>query len=154
MTRQIVFEIVFEGISIETMGSKLSNVELEVLPYSVSDIGSQVREPNTIMCIAILPDTGDEAGVVAGRINSLYRIGGIKQVNIAHVSQPEKVRQPWFRHPIIPISISTILTFITVYIALLGLQVKLSTYDEFVVAYIGPTVTSVLLALLYRFYSP
>ena len=154
MTLRIVFEIVFEGITKEVMASKLSNVELEVLPYSVSDIDGQAVEANTIMCMAILPQNGDQLGLGAGRINSLYRIHGIKQceVNITHVSPPEKERRPWFRHPIIPITISTLLTFLTVYGTLLGLHVRLNAYDDYFVAFIGPTITSVLLALLYRFY--
>ena len=152
MTVKIYFEIVFEGITKEVIASKLSNVELEVLPYSVSDIDVQGFDPTTIMCVAILPQDGDELRLAAGRINSLYRINGIKQVNIAHVSPPEKERRSWFKHPIFPIAISTILSFLTVYGTLLGLHVKLNSYDDYFVAFIGPTITSILLALLYRFY--
>jgi len=120
------------------------NVELEVLP------GGQVV-PNTIMCEAILPQNSDQLGIAEGKMNSLYRIDGIKQVNFAHVPPPEKMKRPWFRHPIIPIAISTLLTFLTVYLTLLGLHCHL-TYDDYVVALIEPTITSVLLAILYRFY--
>jgi hypothetical protein len=110
VTIRVFFEIHFEGFSREVMASKLSNVELEVLPYSVSDLNSQASDPNTIMCVAILP--ADEIRLVAGRMNSLYRINGIKQINIAHVSQPEKGRGSSFKHPIFPIVISAILSFL------------------------------------------
>jgi hypothetical protein len=147
-----VFEIVFEG-SKAVMVSKLNNVELEVLPYDVSDIDGQVV-PNTIMCEEILPQNSDQLKIAEGRMNSLYRLGGIKQVNFAHIPPAEKMKigwNNWFRHPIIPITISTILTFLTVYLTLLGLHCHLTYYDYFV-ALIGPTITSVLLAILYRFY--
>jgi hypothetical protein len=71
MTVRIVFEIGFQGITPEVLASKLNNVELKVLPYSVSDISGQGVEPNTIMCMAILPQNGEELGLLAGRFNSL-----------------------------------------------------------------------------------
>jgi hypothetical protein len=152
--RRIVFEIFFEGPK-EVMVSKLNNVELGVLAYDVRmDIDGEVPEPGTIMCEAILPQNSDQLGIAVDRINSLRGIDGIKQVNFVHVPPPEvpPPERPWFRHPIIPITISTILTFLTVYGTLLGLHVRLNTYDDYFVAFIGPTVTSVLLAILYRFF--
>src|SRR5215472_11513592 len=130
--RKIVFEIVFERITKEVMESKLNNVELKVLSYAVSDMDSQVVEPNTIMCEAILPQNSDQLAHAEGRMNSLYRIDGIKQVNIAHVPPPEKMKRPWFRHPIIPIAISTILTFLTVIGTVLGLHCRLNTFDDYI----------------------
>jgi hypothetical protein len=147
-----VFEIVFEGITKEVMVTKLNNVELEVLPYAVSDIDGQVVEPNTIMCVAILPQNSDQLAHAAGRMNSLYRIDGIKQVNFAHVPPPEKMKRPWFRHRLIPIAISNLIIFLAVYGALLGLHCRLNTYADYFVAFIGPIITSALLAILYRFY--
>jgi hypothetical protein len=88
---RVFFEIHFKGVSKEAMASKLSSVELEVLPYSVSDLNSQASDPNTIMCVAILP--ADDIRLVAGRMNSLYRINGIKQINIAHVPDRELATQ-------------------------------------------------------------
>ncbi|MGB8933958.1 MAG: hypothetical protein WCC17_02480 [Candidatus Nitrosopolaris sp.] len=37
------------------MASTLSNVELEVLPYSVSDLNSQASDPNTISALQYCP---------------------------------------------------------------------------------------------------
>jgi hypothetical protein len=152
MTLRVVFEIIFEGISKDVIASKLSNIELKVLPYSVSDLDGRRVEPNTIMCMAILPQNVDALGLAAGRINSLRIIDGIKQVNIAHVSLPEKETRRWFKHPIFPIVISTLLTFLTVYGTLLGLHVKLNNYNDYFVAFILPTITSASLAILYKFY--
>ncbi|MFY9870795.1 MAG: hypothetical protein WAK17_13845 [Candidatus Nitrosopolaris sp.] len=46
-------------------------------------------------------------------MNSLYRINGIKQINIAHVPEPEKDIRSWLKHPIFTIVISTILNFLS-----------------------------------------
>ncbi|MFY9798576.1 MAG: hypothetical protein WAJ93_23050 [Candidatus Nitrosopolaris sp.] len=55
MTIRVFFEIRFEGVSKEVMASTLSYVELEVLPYSVSDLNSQASDPNTISALQYCP---------------------------------------------------------------------------------------------------
>jgi hypothetical protein len=72
------------------------------------------------MCVSIVPDNS----AIGDRMNSLYRVPGVKQVDILQTI-PLKGQRRWYGHFMIPLLISTVVFSLGVLTVLLDVVMDL-----------------------------
>lgn len=114
----------------------LSNIErIKTLKLDVEN----KNEKQDIVCTALLPD--DKSERTANFCSSMYQLDHVESVKMFVGTIPdEEIEQPNKLIPFIPMAISSIVTFITIYQVLISLEKNTNILDIFNFAIIPSTV--------------
>jgi hypothetical protein len=116
---EITFQIRLEGASKDVIVPKLKNLSYTV-PFIARNVGDADSDPNFVMCVSIVPDNS----AIGDRMNSLYRVPGVKQVDILQTI-PLKGQRRWYGNFMIPLLISTVVFSLGVLTVLLDVVMDL-----------------------------
>jgi hypothetical protein len=144
MSIEVLFEVTVKDVNvIHTIAHKLKYLNMQVLPYSIEEIGKDAFDPNYIMCISLFPEN-QALGLTLAQKNALENMEGVKKVNIMH-SSIKKEKRKWYDHITIPLLISAVINLLTVLTVLLGVSTnynfQLNPIDYVLYLGIPPVIT-------------
>jgi hypothetical protein len=121
MSIAVTFEIIAKrDINMETIATRLTNLDLKVLPYTIEDVGKKAHNPKSIMCTFYFPET-EAVGLTVAQTSMLKNIDGVEDAKMVH-SRYQRDKRSWYDHFMIPLLISTAVYSLVVLGVLLGLS--------------------------------
>jgi hypothetical protein len=151
MTIAVTFEITAKkDTNIEVIANKLTNLELQVLRYSIEDVGRKAYDPKSIMCTFFYPDT-EAVGLTHAQTSMLENIDGVESAKMVH-SRYQRDKKSWYDHFMIPLLISTTVYSLMVLSVLLGLSKEFKfplDWMNYILYLVIPAVVSFLLGVGY-----
>jgi hypothetical protein len=141
----VKFLLSINSHSYDSIASKLKTLDLDVL--SLEEYQHRNPDPNSLICKKTYGDV--DAIKALDTINSINHMDGVNKITPLY--NVEKEKQPRHKHPLIPVAISTTLTFFTLAAAVYGLKINVTSTDYFYIMGV-PTIITFLSQPLYKFY--
>jgi hypothetical protein len=151
MSVQVLFEVTLQDTNVmHTIANKLKYLDIQVLPYSKEEIGTDAFDPDHIMCMSLFPEA-QWVGLMLAQKSVLENLEGVKQVNIMHHSI-KKEKRKWYDHFTIPLLISAVIYALTVLTVLLGVSTDFNIQldpTDYILYLIIPPVIMFFVGILY-----